>query len=79
MNHEHFNKTSSKGMKEAQTTSGINQVQVLIHDHKNDHNNDYNQENEFNRKSQSPLFHIKLSEMGGSKFHLEVRKKSRGE
>ena len=76
MNHEHFNKTSSKRMKEIQTASGINEVQVLIHNFNQDINDDHNQDkkNEFNRTSQSPLSHVKFTEMGGTKFHLEVDK-----
>ena len=52
-----------------QTASRIDKV----HDQDLDHNNDQDQENDFNRKSPSPLSYVKFSEMGGSKFHLEVR------
>ena len=69
MNHTHFNKATGQEMKGIQAFSGIDKVQV--HDHNND--DDQDQENEFNRKSQSPLSYVKFSEMGGSKFYLEVR------
>lgn len=71
MDHTHCNRTTSQEIKEMQTASRIDKVHDQDQDQ--DHNNDQDQENEFNRKSPSPLSYVKFSEMGGSKFHLEVR------